>query len=165
MPSGFAPAVVIWLPEVLRGLPRANLPTVILSASGPRVCFASSPLRQQRSPKGADGRCRPPDCCERCMVNFAGHRDCDHRPGSRRPSASRIDGPRMSLRDMDRKEIELLLTSVDASAARLIDPYARARPRRGFTRQDITTKVDENIVLYTGSRLRTQRRRFASEVC
>jgi len=133
------PMVQLW--EVLRGLPRANLNTLILSAS----VLAFVLLLHHFVPKIPGALVAVVGAIAASAAwNFAGHGIATIGPvAGGLPHLGLM--ALMSLRDMDRKEIELLLT-VSASCAVMILTQSAATARVYAARH--YEKVDENIDLY-----------------
>ena len=133
------PVVQLW--EVLRGLPRANLDTLILSAS----VLAFVLLLRHFAPKIPGALVAVVAAIAASAAwNFSGHGIATIGPvagGLPHLGLTAL----MSLRDMDRKEIELLLT-VSASCAVMILTQSAATARVYAARH--YEKVDENIDLY-----------------
>jgi len=133
------PVVQLW--EVLRGLPRANLDTVILSAS----VLAFVLLLRHFAPKIPGALVAVVAAIAASAAwNFAGHGIVTIGPiaaGLPHLGLTAL----MSLRNMDRKEIELLLT-VSASCAVMILTQSAATARIYAAKH--YQKVDENIDLY-----------------
>jgi MFS superfamily sulfate permease-like transporter len=133
------PVVQLW--EVLRGLPRANLDTLILSAT----VLAFVLMLHHFAP-------RIPGALVAVVGAIAASAEWDfsgHGIATIGPVAGGLPHlglmALMSLRDMDRKEIELLLT-VSASCAVMILTQSAATARVYAARH--YEKVDENIDLY-----------------
>jgi sulfate permease, SulP family len=133
------PVVELW--EVLRGLPHANLPTVILSASV--LTFVL--LLHHFAPKIPGALVAVVAAIAASATwNFAGHGIATIGPvAAGLPHLGLM--ALLSLREMDRKEIELLLT-VSASCAVMILTQSAATARVYAARH--YEKVDENIDLY-----------------
>jgi SulP family sulfate permease len=133
------PVVQLW--EVLRGLPRANLDTLILSAS----VLAFVLLLHHFVPKIPGALVAVVGAIAASAAwNFAGHGIATIGPvAGGLPHLGLM--ALMSIRDMDRKEIELLLT-VSASCAVMILTQSAATARVYAARH--YEKVDENIDLY-----------------
>ncbi len=133
------PVVQLW--EVLRGLPRANLDTLILSAS----VLAFVLLLRHFVPKIPGALVAVVGAIAASAAwNFAGHGIATIGPvAGGLPHLGLM--ALMSLRDMDRKEIELLIT-VSASCAVMILTQSAATARIYAAKH--YQKVDENIDLY-----------------
>jgi SulP family sulfate permease len=133
------PVVQLW--EVLRGLPHANLPTVILSASV--LTFVL--LLHHFAPKIPGALVAVVGAIAASAAwNFAGHGIATIGPvAGGLPHLGLM--ALMSLRNMNRNEIELLLT-VSASCAVMILTQSAATARIYAAKH--YEKVDENIDLY-----------------
>jgi MFS superfamily sulfate permease-like transporter len=133
------PVVQLW--EVLRGLPRANLNTLILSAS----VLAFVLLLHHFAPRIPGALVAVVGAIAASAAwNFSGHGIATIGPvagGLPHLGLTAL----MSLRNMDRKEIELLLT-VSASCAVMILTQSAATARVYAAKH--YQKVDENIDLY-----------------
>ncbi|MGO8934893.1 MAG: SulP family inorganic anion transporter [Terracidiphilus sp.] len=133
------PVVELW--EVGRGLPRANLPTVALSAS----VLAFVLLLRRFAPKIPGALVAVVAAIAASAAwNFAGHGIATIGPvASGLPHLGLM--ALLSLREMDRKEMELLIT-VSASCAVMILTQSAATARVYAAKH--YEKVDENIDLY-----------------
>jgi sulfate permease, SulP family len=140
VPCGFAPAGgELW--EVARGLPQANLPTVALSAS----VLAFVLLLRRFAPKVPGALVAVVAAIAASAAwNFAGHGIATIGPvAGGLPHLGLM--ALLSLREMNRKEVELLLT-VSASCAVMILTQSAATARIYAAKH--YEKVDENIDLY-----------------
>ena len=133
------PAVQLW--EVGRGLPHANMPTVILSVS----VLAFVLLLRHFAPKIPGALVAVVGAVAASAVwNFAGHGIATIGPvAGGLPHLGLM--ALMSLREMNRKEVELLIT-VSASCAVMILTQSAATARIYAAKH--YEKVDENIDLY-----------------
>lgn len=133
------PVVELW--EVGRGLPRANLPTVALSAS----VLAFVLLLRRFAPKVPGALVAVVAAIAASAAwNFAGHGIATIGPvAGGLPHLGLM--ALLSLREMNRKEVELLLT-VSASCAVMILTQSAATARIYAAKH--YEKVDENIDLY-----------------
>jgi MFS superfamily sulfate permease-like transporter len=133
------PVVQLW--EVARGLPRANLPTVALSAS----VLAFVLLLRHFAPKVPGALVAVVAAVAASAAwNFAGHGIATIGPvAAGLPHLGLM--ALLSLRDMTRKEVELLIT-VSGSCAVMILTQSAATARIYAAKH--YEKVDENIDLY-----------------
>jgi len=133
------PVVELW--EVLRGLPHANLPTVALSVSVLAFVF----LLRRFTPKVPGALVAVVAAIAASATwNFAGHGIATIGPvAAGLPHLGLM--ALLSLREMNRKEVELLLT-VSASCAVMILTQSAATARIYAAKH--YEKVDENLDLY-----------------